>query len=36
MMLVPQLGHLAHEEAPEIFDQLFREMVAEGASLGAD
>ena len=36
MILVPKLGHLAHEEAPEIFDQLFREMVAECASRGAD
>ena len=25
---IPDLGHLAHEEKPEIFDELFQEMVA--------
>ncbi len=31
-VLVPQLGHLAHEEAPDVFEQLFSEMVAASAS----
>lgn len=30
-VLVPDLGHLAHEEAPDIFEQLFSEMVAASA-----
>ena len=29
---IPRLGHLAHEESPEIFDDLFREMVAKTAA----
>ena len=29
---VPDLGHLAHEEDPEIFDALFQEMVAKTAT----
>ena len=28
---IPDLGHLAHEEDPDIFDQLFQEMVARTA-----
>ena len=30
-VLVPELGHLAHEEAPDIFERLFSEMVAASA-----
>lgn len=26
---IPALGHLAHEEAPELFDELFRELIAQ-------
>ena len=29
---IPDLGHLAHEEDPDIFDDLFREMVAKTAT----
>ena len=28
---IPELGHLAHEEEPSIFDNLFQEMVAKTA-----
>ena len=28
---IPDLGHLAHEESPEIFDDIFQKMVAKTA-----
>jgi len=31
-MRIPGLGHLAHEESPELFDDLFQELVAQTAA----
>ena len=31
-MRIPNLGHLAHEEDPEVFDALFEEMVTKTAA----
>ena len=31
-MRIPDLGHLAHEEDPEVFDAIFQEMVTKSAA----